>query len=328
MMALRIHCIGGGSIGLLLSSGLCLAGAQVTVVTRTGEQADLLQASGIRLLGTDGIERSVYPEAVGFQEYASGRTAAAEWILVAVKQKDLASGLLEAISVQASGGASVCCFQNGIGHLDKLRNAVRGDLFAAVTTEGARRTEPNRVEHTGRGFTWIGSAEARSEEGESSRLRELVAFMVKAGFEAKESGTIEGEIWNKLIINSAVNPITALLEVPNGELLESADTLELMRALYREAVELAAHRGIRPDPALWDRLIGVCRATARNRSSMLQDLEAGRPTELEWMNGSLLRYAEETGMELPAHRTVYALVRSKERLRAMVEKGEDTTCPS
>jgi 2-dehydropantoate 2-reductase len=312
-MAVRIDCLGGGSIGLLLAGKLANAGATVTVVTRTEEQALSIQEKGLVVLETEG-RLKVHPNAVSFNQYASSVAGQAEWILLTVKQKDITGELLAALNLHAGPETSVCCFQNGLGHLEKLRDAgLPARLYAAVTTEGARRTELHTVMHTGRGMTWIGEpgVYAAGEEHSPNPGR-FTHLLETAGFFAKMSNFIDREIWNKLIMNAVINPVTALLKVHNGELLDSAETLELMSSLYKEAAQLAASLGVTLAEDLWERILAVCRATERNRSSMLQDVEAGRRTELEWLNGSLLRHGEALGLPMPVHRTVYLLVRSME----------------
>lgn len=126
------------------------------------------------------------------------------------------------------------------------------------------------------------------------------------------SKNMEIRIWSKLVINAVINPLTAILRVKNGELLESAWTRELMLDLYREACLVAEAKDIQLPDDLWQTILTVCEATSRNHSSMLQDIEQSRTTEIDRINGSLLQMAEELNLDLPAHRTVYRLVKALE----------------
>jgi 2-dehydropantoate 2-reductase len=110
-----------------------------------------------------------------------------------------------------------------------------------------------------------------------------------------------------------INPLTAILQVTNGVLPELPAALTLMRTLYEEAKELADKLNITLAPDLWEQLLAVSRLTAHNRSSMLQDVQSRRRTELDSITGGLLAKAREAGVRLPAHETVYALVRSIEQ---------------
>lgn len=300
---------------MLMAGKLARAGCSVTLVTRTEEQAESIRMSGLTVRDRDGTALfKVRVDAVDIGKYNGTTGPAADWILLAVKQKDIGEPLLQALARQADRSPYLCCFQNGIGHLEKLVPVFGPErLYAAVTTEGARRTSLTDVRHTGSGCTHIGLPGIREASAASDgRLRELVELLRQAGIASEMSNLIETEIWNKLIMNVVINPLTAILGVPNGGLLESEHTLGLMKSLYEEARGLADALGIGLAEDLWTRLLAVCRATAPNRSSMLQDLEAGRVTELEWLNGSLLREAAESGVSLPAHETVYHLVKSKE----------------
>lgn len=319
VLAVRIDIVGGGSVGLLLAAGLGRSGAGITVVTRTEEQARRINGYGLKLQDAEQAFIST-PRAVPVMEYSREPESSGspgkppDWILLTVKQKDITPGLLKTLSLRSGPGTSVCCFQNGIGHVDKLREAcLPGRIYAAVTTEGARRSDLDTVEHTGRGITRIGEPGVREEPSAMpENLRRLQDLLTEAGFLTELSNCIDREIWNKLIMNAVINPLTAVLQVPNGRLLDSKESMSLMEALFQEAAGLADALGIDIAPDLWDRIVAVCRATERNRSSMLQDVEAGRRTELEWLNGSLLREAEKAGLTLPVHRTVYRLVRCKE----------------
>ena len=134
-----------------------------------------------------------------------------------------------------------------------------------------------------------------------------------AGFHAVLSKNMEVRIWSKLAINVVINPLTAILRVPNGELLRSAWTRSLMQDLYQEVLQLAVAKGIKLPAELWDTILEVCLATSTNHSSMLQDVEASRQTEVDYLNGSLVTMANELGLELPAHRMVYRMIKAIEK---------------
>jgi 2-dehydropantoate 2-reductase len=319
---LNIEIIGGGSLGLLLAGRLAAAegGGSLTLVVRTARQAEAVSRVGIMVQEQDGKPlHTKDAECLDFAAYSSRQHQAgngADWIILALKQKDFSPQVVEAVRRQASQHTRVCCLQNGMGHLEKLRAVFNGTrLYTAVTTEGAMRVSDTEVRHTGSGSTRIGAA----DEGElltRPHAEMLAATLKRAGFRADVSDHIQMDVWDKLIMNCVINPLTALLDIRNGQLLEQPRCLELMRSLYEEAETVAAAAGYgRPEGFRWERLVEVCRATAGNRSSMLQDLSAGRVTELEYLNGSLLREAERYALKLPFHETVYRLVLAKEALQ-------------
>lgn len=325
---MNIEIIGGGSLGLLLAGRLAgaLPGGSLTLVVRTPRQAEAVARLGITVQNKEGKPfHTAAVQCVDFAAYSARQQDGeqrADWIMLALKQKDIGEQVIGILSRQASETTGICCLQNGMGHLEKLGSAIGGGrLYAAVTTEGAMRISDTEVRHTGQGITRVGAAEAgQNEAGSRQYTASLLEILSAAGLQAAGSENIHADIWDKLIINCVVNPLTALLDIRNGRLLEEPACMELMRSLYDEAEAVAAAAGYgRPEGFRWRRLVEVCRATAGNRSSMLQDITAGRVTELEWLTGSLLREAERVGLKLPFHDSVYRLIQAKEALLAVRE---------
>jgi 2-dehydropantoate 2-reductase len=141
----------------------------------------------------------------------------------------------------------------------------------------------------------------------------LIQALGKAGFDARVSNNIKETVWKKLLINAVINPLTAILRIRNGELLESRERIDWMRELFQEGLAVARAEGVNLSPGLWEELLSVCRRTANNHSSMLQDIMNGRRTEMEWINGSLLKAGARHGLELPAHAAVVRRIREMER---------------
>jgi 2-dehydropantoate 2-reductase len=115
-------------------------------------------------------------------------------------------------------------------------------------------------------------------------------------------------IYRKLLINAVINPLTAIWRIPNGGLLASGERMKLMRELYDEAVAVYDACGIVHENGTWDSIIGVCRATSGNTSSMLADVLAARATEIRWINGSIVEMAERSGLAVPLHRWMCRMV--------------------
>lgn len=322
MLFVKIDCIGGGSIGMLVAGRLAAALQEVRLVTRSSEQSEALTRSGLQLVDpVDQATTLLQVRTIEFNKYqscSSTAEAAPDWIMLTLKQKDIDGLVLEAIRINRGPDTRVCCFQNGMGHLEKLQSVIGGEcLYAAVTTEGAMRKSPVQVWHTGRGMTKIGKAAGEAgglmKAADKAAVEQLVQIMNGAGLCAELSNWVEKDMWNKLIMNTAINPVTALLEIPNGELVNSAESLELMKSLYEEAVKLADAVGASYNSDLWDSLLAVVAATSGNLSSMLQDLRAGRRTEMDWLTGYLLERAGRAGVDLPTHKAVYRLVKAKEQ---------------
>ncbi|MFB6363783.1 ketopantoate reductase family protein [Paenibacillus elgii] len=320
----RFTVIGAGSLGTLFAVRLSEAGHEVEIVVRRAERKAEIEAAGLRLVdAVSGTEEksvraviTVFPRVRlwGEKEAFGGKDESGpHFILLAVKQSAI-TGELGLELRQCIGPSSwIVCLQNGIGHLEALAQYVPAErLLSAVTTEGAMISAAGEAVHTGSGLTWVGAAgEERTEVSEIAQ-KNLVFWLQLAGFSASMSKNISSRIWQKLLINAVINPLTALLRVPNGELLSLPGAGELMRALYEEGVALARALGIRLESDLWEQLLEVCRRTANNRSSMLQDITSGRLTEIDAITGGLLREADRSGVALPTHLTVYRLVKAAE----------------
>ena len=166
--------------------------------------------------------------------------------------------------------------------------------------------------HTGSGTTWIGEY---GRGGDSPRCREIRRVFNHAGLPTRVSDDIQSVIWTKAIMNSAINPVSALVGLPNGELAQSKSLRQITKVTIAEGCRVAKAEGVRlksPD-ALLAFTIDVLRKTAKNRSSMLQDIEARRRTEIRELNGSIVRYASRHRLDCPLNNILVELVTNLER---------------
>ncbi|OAS13655.1 ketopantoate reductase family protein [Paenibacillus oryzisoli] len=316
---MHIMIIGAGSLGLLFAAKLAPICSRLTVVTRSEGQAAELAACGIQIVGMDSqeptLEKSIrfrcYSEATS--EDVDPLAQQVDYILLMVKQPAISHELINYIQSQMTSNTFLICFQNGVGHEVKLSQAIGwSKLLFAVTTEGAKRVGPASVKHTGHGITYLGALQTDRIETSNDQHIFIVQMLELAGFCAELSKNMEVRIWSKLVINAVINPLTAILGIPNGELLHSTWRLSLMKDLYQEAIGLAAAKGVKLPAELWDTIPAVCEATQANHSSMLQDIEASRLTEVDYLNGSLVEMGNEIGLELPIHSLVYRLIKAIE----------------
>lgn len=273
----------------------CLFGAQLAPVARitlTGsweEGVAALRTGGIRVEGSQ--ERNSVPvTAVPWGDAVEP----ADLVLVLVKAwrtEEVASHL----PLLLKPGGTVLTLQNGLGNLEALGpGAVLG-----ITYQGAALLGPGHVQPGGSGTTWIAGPEW------------IVQLFRNAGMPAEigDAGQLDGLLWGKLVVNCAINPLTALLRIRNGALLDCPDTRILMEQAARECAAVADARGIKlpfPDPA--EKAREVALLTAANRSSMLQDVMRGAPTECDAINGAVVRWGEHFGVPTPVNETLYRLV--------------------
>lgn len=313
---MRIAVLGGGSLGLLLAGRLSAFGCSAEIWTNTEEQAARLNAEGLTVEDTSG-QASVHVKlrALPFRQappFPDGP------ILLAVKQTALTSNFLQQLARVVPLGGTIVLFQNGIGHVERIEQALPGrNVIAAVTTEAALRLDPVTVRHTGRGEIRLGrwrlsdqQQRATEEEKQEADFQPLVHLLKQAGFSVSLSKQMEEAMLRKLLVNAVINPLTAILRVNNGELIQTPERLELMKALFLETYEILSRYGLREETELWDHVMQVCAATKHNQSSMLQDVSLGRPTEIESINGQICRLATEQGREAPWNAAVTALVKA------------------
>lgn len=315
---MKIDIVGAGAIGLLFGGGLALAGNQIRLWTRTPEQATALEVNGYVLEDAAAADRHVAPGTYKVQPIEDAKrlinSDKAEWILLTTKQRHIDDSLIKDISQLLDRHTKIACFQNGVGHLEAIEAAFPGNpVFAVITTEGAKRISDRHVIRSGTGMTKIGASGHASGRFEGKTAESLVKTLIQGGFPALLSNQIDKEIYGKLLINAVINPLTALLRIPNGDLLETEERRELLRRLYDEAMLVYKAGGIDVEPDLFERIVAVCRSTAGNVSSMLKDVLDGAPTEVDYINGRLVEMARAANVSAPGHETLWRLIRAMNR---------------
>lgn len=201
--------------------------------------------------------------------------------------------------------------QNGLGNLELIAQEIgRENLLAGTTAHGALMLGPGRMRHTGFGKTVIGEIDGEKTE----RVARIVEVMEKAGLETDLSENVLGLVWDKLLVNVGINAITGITKLQNGQLVEYPEINDILERAVEEAVAVAKAKGIKlsfPDPVAHTR--DVCVATAANKSSMLQDILNGKRTEIDMINGAIVREGKMVNIETPVNVVLTNLVRFMER---------------
>lgn len=283
----QILIVGTGALATLFANRLSRAGSQVTLLGSWQAALQALNLRGARVLEADGRWTSGAVRALREPQAAEGFRLA----LVLVKAWQTAHAARQLAACLAPDGIALG-LQNGLGNRERLA-AQLGDQRVAlgVTTTGAALLEPGAVQYGGRGALQV---------QRHPRLDPLLRLLRSAGFEVHQNEDLESLLWGKLVINAAINPLTALHGVPNGALLEDPQLRKILRRTAEETAQVAAARGIQlpfVNPA--EAAEAVARRTAANRSSMLQDLQRGAPTEIEAITGEVVRQAIELGVAVP-----------------------------
>lgn len=304
---MNIVIFGTGAMGCLFAGLLAgeahRSGAAIAMVGHWAAQLSVLQRRGLELIHLDGRRTRHRLLVAG----AIDRLPAADLALVLVKSYQTAAVAPDVAAVLKPHGVCLT-LQNGLGNREILARAAGPACTAIGTTaQAAMLVAPGVVQHTGSGHTVIGAL-----PGFSTQLDEFVRLCRLAGIEAGVASDIEVRVWTKLAVNSAINPLSALLGLRNGELLQHAVLLELMRAVVDEVVRIAAARQVPLHAAeVFARVLEVCRVTAANRSSMLQDISSGRPTEIDAICGQVVRCGRACGLPAPLNRRLVEMVKKR-----------------
>jgi 2-dehydropantoate 2-reductase len=290
--------VGTGAMALLFGSRLASAGINVSFLGSWKEGITALKENGIRVAGPEG-ER-VYPVRV-FSDPAEISQIQLALILVKSWQTEKAAAQLS--QVLGPEGLALT-LQNGLGNLEILSDVLGMDRVAqGVTTSGATLLEPGLVQMGGEGLISI---------QEHPRLLVLLELFQRAELSVQQLPDLTSMIWGKLVINVAINPITALLGVRNGVLLESKSARQVMGQAADEAAEVARAMGIElkfSDPL--QAAEAVAEATADNKSSMLQDINRGAPTEIDVLCGAVTRLGLKYQVGTPTNQLLWHLVKAR-----------------
>lgn len=313
---MKIAIIGPGAIGRLFAWTLGQGGHTPLLICRRAEQAGTMQREGLQVVDLEGRQHQVPVAAICLTHEAGqgdsalqvAQFAEVEGVLLSVKSYDTrhAGELLRALPPTIP----VLSLQNGLGngetlaeHLDPSRLAI------GLTTHGATAEGNAKVHYKGAGQTVIGDWQPQplhsADKGAAHWWSEL---LTACGHQASWTPDIRTEVWKKAMVNIGINPFTALYNLPNGQLLESPSLLRLMRLTVEEAERVADGIGVELSHS-FERVLEVCRLTAGNISSMLQDVRAGRQTEIESLCGIIEQFGEQQGMETPYNTMLLELIR-------------------
>ena len=297
----NILIIGTGALASLFAAQLAATGCAVTLLGSWPDGLAALKTRGVRLLDADGTVKTYPVHAT--DDPAECRGISQALVLVKAWQTARAAELLSACL--PSDGLALT-LQNGWGNREILEQALGPARVAlGVTTLGATLVEPGFVRLGGQGPITLGIHPC---------LQPLADLLALAGFDVRAADDVAGLAWGKLVINAAINPLTALLHVPNGELLTRPAARDLMAFAAREAAQVGNAQGLHlPQVIAADPVAAaedVARRTAANHSSMYQDVQHGRPTEIDAICGAVVQAGERLNVPTPVNRTLWLLVKA------------------
>ena len=301
---MKIVILGAGAMGSLFGAYLTLSGEEVWLVDVRREQTETIASIGLTL-EEKGNLRIIRMHATT-DVTSIGK---ADLVLFFVKTYHTEKAVTDALVLEKEDTVFLT-LQNGLGNEEVLCKQVDPKkVMLGVTNHGATLLGPGHIRHAGWGKTYVGELDGKV----TSRANQIVHAFSEAGFETEVTSHIQDIVWNKLFVNIGVNALTALTGFKNGQLLDYPETRELMEALVSEAVEVARKKRISVEGNPLEYVRRVTEGTRENRSSMGQDFDYRRKTEIDAINGAVVQEARRLGISAPFNQTVTDLVKAIEK---------------
>jgi 2-dehydropantoate 2-reductase len=300
-----IAVVGAGAVGSFFGAMLARAGHRVTLIAR---------AAHVRAIETEGLRLDKDGSVEIVRLAASADLAAvrgADLVLFCVKSTDT-DAVAREMAPHLDAGAVVMSLQNGVENAPAIARQVRQTVVPAVVYVATALPEPGLVRHYGRGDLVIGplDAAAARDAGLLSMLQGLADLFIAAQVPARVSPDVMAELWSKLMVNCAYNAISGLAQATYGQLAALAPVRELQQAVVAEVVALAAAEGVPLErSSALEAMTRIAPAMPGQLSSTAQDMARGKPSEIEHLNGFVVRRGRELGIATPANQALYALVK-------------------
>lgn len=301
---MNIIIIGAGSMGCLYGAKLFKAGHEVTLVHRRTEPAVDLRKNGITIDRQGQREQIFLPVVVGTKDLPQP-----DGLIFFVKSNDTEEAAKEALPL-CGPQTWVLTLQNGLGPAEILSRIFGVQRVLAGTSSFGARLDGTTLYDGGQGETNLGAL----SQAYGEQALQIASVLNKAGLKAQATTNVAGILWSKFLINVGINALTAILGCENGQLLQRPEWLLLMDEAVGEAYALAQKKGIQllyEDP--YEKVRQVAKATATNRSSMLQDLLKHKKTEISFINGAVVRYCQEERLLAPVNLALTNLIQAMDK---------------
>ncbi|WP_457104233.1 ketopantoate reductase family protein [Methylobacterium sp. P5_C11] len=294
---MNVAVVGAGAVGCYYGFLLAKAGHPVTLIGRPA-LVEAVRSDGLVLEsagGTDAVPVRATTEGEGVTR--------AELVLVCVKSGDTeAVGAM--IAPHLAAAATILSLQNGVDNAERLAAVLGRPVVPVAVYVATAMTGPGRVRHNGRGDLILGASETSAA---------IAAAFTAAGIPTTVSERAVDALWAKLIMNCAYNALSALTQLPYGRLVQGEGVVASMTDVVRECGAVARAADVRVAPDIFDSVMALSVAMADQRSSTAQDLARGRPSEIDHLNGYVVRKGAELGVPTPANRMLHTLVKLAER---------------
>jgi 2-dehydropantoate 2-reductase len=301
---MRTLIYGAGAMGSLVG-GLLAQNYEVTLLGRE-QHMSTISETGLRITGLNDI--TVHPNAITDLTELP-KNLLPELIIITVKSYDT-QNIIPEIQKIINDNTIILSLQNGLDNEHQLKNAFPDNtIVGGVTCHGITFLEPGHVYHAGTGETQIGVYGGENTE----KTNALANMLNDIGIKVDITDNIEGEIWAKVAVNASINPITAITGLKNGSLLKIPELTKLLEATCKEVIRVAKASKISlPSCNILEKTKNVVRNTAGNKSSMLQDIERGKRTEIDSINGAVAKIGLDHNTPTPVNESLTTLVKGIE----------------
>lgn len=314
---MRIVIVGGGAIGRLFGSYLVRDGNEIILIDKDREIIGALQEKGIGLMG----DNSTSPDSVTsfpVRAYQSAKSIdEADLVLLLVKSQATLPATKD-VEHLIGDECPLLSIQTGLGNFEVIRNVIpEKNVLLGISFLTGTALSDARVKKGGLAKTYLGELDGLF----SKRLEKISSTFNRCGIKTRMVERILGRLWSKVIIYAAINPVSAILQVPNGLLTSTMESITLMKRLLDEGKSVANACSVElVYPDLYTELFDACEQSSSNLSPMLQDILNENPTEVDAQNGAICRFAEKHGIQVPTHKTMVELVRLQEKWRPGIDR--------
>lgn len=299
---MKVAIVGAGAMGCLYGAKLSkVDGIVVYLVDVWKDHVEAIQSKGLlveekgHLVSYEKLNATEDPNEVGICD-----------LVILFVKSTLTGTAIASNRVLIGPDTTILTLQNGLGNIERIREQIDGaNVIAGTTAHGATMLEPGKIRHAGQGRTVIGELTGERSE----RLDKLTDLFESAELETEQSQNVMGLIWDKLMVNVGINALTALTGLKNGQILDYPELVQLLEGAVTEAADVAKAKGVQlsaRNPV--NHTKDVCKATAENKSSMLQDILNHKQTEIGMINGAIVREGKRLGIQTPINETLTNLV--------------------
>lgn len=302
---MKIAVIGAGAMGSLYGGRLAQGGEQVWLIDTWEEHIRAITDNGLMIGDPDGttvvrLPAATRPDDIGVVD-----------LVVILVKANATRQAANAAAGLVGPDTMVLTLQNGLGNAEKLAEVLGpARVIVGTTAMGATLLGPGRVRDGGKGPTHIGKLDGSP----GRQVYEIAATFSRSGLYTTVASNLPQLLWGKLALNAALNPVSALTGLTNGQLADCDDSVALLKKVLAEVEAVAAAQGIRlPYDNPLEHLLGLMRATRDNRTSMLQDVQRRRPTEIAALSGEVIKLGQRFGIPTPSNELLIELVKTIEK---------------